>query len=294
MNPKTLIHSSVVAAVLVAAVIGVGMATGYAVTLPLIPTDPVNSANPGGEPAPAGTPMTGFAPFIQIDPIGEKTTGDLLIIRGSTNLPNGTILMIQTGSAGVGSGSDTIVRESMGGINRFSAPVDTTILKPGTITITITRMEGDLEKGDYRMGTPNATTTFMLNGMYRGTDTPVRPATVTKDDYLTIDAIGNRVVGDQFLMTGTTSLPAGTGLIWQIMPYTGTIPTSLDMNATGIMANSPVTKGDDTANRVSLAVDMADQPPGEYLVIVGEMEGDITTGDIRIGDLTGSALFSLK
>jgi hypothetical protein len=101
-------------------------------------------------------------------------------------------------------------------------------------------------------------------------------------------------VGDQFLITGTTSLPVGTSLIWQVIPSTGTVPAALDMNTHGIMANNQVTKGDGAENRVSLAVDTADHPPGEYIVIVGEMKGDMATGDIRIGDLVGSSLFNLK
>jgi hypothetical protein len=240
------------------------------------------------EPASAGSGQ-----YISIDPVSDKTTGDLLIVSGSTNLPAGTILMVNVGSSGVGYGGDTIVRAGTGGTNRFSAPVDTAILKPGTLTITVTQMLGDVEKGDYRMGTLNGTTTIILNGTYLGAETPVQ-ATTTKDDYIRINAIGNRSTGDQFLITGTTSLPVGTTLIWQVMPSTGTVPVVLDLNARGIMANNAVTKGDGAENRVSLAVDTTDHPPGEYIVIVGEMKGDMETGDIRIGDLVGSALFNLK
>jgi hypothetical protein len=227
--------------------------------------------------------------YITIDPVADKITGDLLIVTGSTNLPAGTILMVQAGSYG----GDTIVRAGSGGVNPFSAPVDTSGLKPGTPTITVTEMKGDPAKGDYRMGTLSGTITFTLNGSYRGTDTAVQ-ATITKDDYIRLDAIGDRKAGDQFLITGTTSLPAGFGLIWEVMPYTGTIPTGLDMNAKGIMANNPVTKGNGTANRVSLAVDMGNMVPGEYIVIVGEMKGDPSQRDITIGELAGSARFTLK
>ncbi len=231
--------------------------------------------------------------YITIDPVADKTTGDLLIVTGSTNLPAGTILMVQTGSYGIGYGGDAMVREGTGGVNRFSMPVDTSILKPGTLTITITQMKGDPAQGDYEPGTVKGTASFTLKGTYRGVETPVQ-ATVTKDDYIRIHAIGDRSVGDQFLITGTTSLPAGVDLIWEVMPYTGTIPTGLDMNATGIMANSPVTKGDDTANRVSLAVDMNGFAPGKYVVLVGEFKGDPANKDIAMGDPVGSALFNLE
>jgi hypothetical protein len=231
--------------------------------------------------------------YINIDPVADKTTGDLLIVTGSTNLPAGTILMVQTGSYGVGSGGDAIVREGTGGVNRFSMPVDTSILKPGTQTITVSQMKGDPAKGDYNPGTVKATGTFTLKGTYLSTDNPVQ-ATITKDDYIHLNAIGDKKVGDQFLITGTTSLPTGTGLIWEVMPYTGTTPTGLDMNAKGIMSNNPVTKGSGTANRVSLAVDMSNFAPGEYIALVGEFKGEPANRDIAMGDPVGSALFTLK
>lgn len=226
--------------------------------------------------------------FIKIDPVAAKTTGDLLIVSGSTNLPAGTILMIQAGYYA----GDAMVRNGTGGVNRFSAPVDTATLKPGTLTITVTQMQGNPAQADYGVGILNATALFTLNGAYLATDTPVQ-ATITKDDYIRINAIGDKKSGDQFLITGTTSLPAGVGLIWQIMPYSGTIPSGLDLDAKGIMANNPVTKGSGTASRVSLAVDLGDFEPGNYVVIVGEMKGDPGTGDIRIGKPVGSALFTV-
>jgi hypothetical protein len=293
MNKKTMVIGSSLAVGIFAVLICVGMVTGFSAAKPLTSADPVSTANTGASSSGTVTPPAGSVQYIKIDPVADKTTGDLLIVSGSTDLPNGTILMVQTGSTGVGYGGDTIVRTGTGGVNRFSAPVDTAMLKPGTQTITVTVMKGDLAKGDYGMGTLNATTTFTLKGTYLGTDTPVQ-ATVTKDDYIKINTIGNRAAGDQFLITGTTSLPVGTGLIWEIMPYTGTIPTALDLNATGIMANNAVTKGNGTANRVSLAVDTGNQAPGEYIVIVGEMKGDTTKGEIKIGDLVGSTRFTMN
>ena len=231
---------------------------------------------------------------IRIDPIIDTTTGDLLIVTGSTNLPVGTILMVQTGSDGVGFGSDTMVREGPGGVNRFSMPVDTAILKPGTLTITVTQMKGDLTKGDYGPGSVNGTTTFTLKGTYLGADTRVQ-AKITKDDYIRVNTIGDRSVGDLFLITGTTSLPAGTTLIWQVMPDTGAPPTGIDINATnGILANNAVTKGDNASNRVSLAVDVSGFTPGKWVALVGVMKGEPNSGSIEIEKLTGSGYFTVE
>ena len=154
-------------------------------------------------------------------------------------------------------------------------------------------MIGDVTQGDYRPGTVNGTASFMLKGTYLGADTPVQP-TITKDDYIRLNAIGDRSVGDQFLITGTTSLPAGTMLLWQVMPDPKTLPTGLNLTSSGIMANAPVTKGDGAANRVSLAVDTDYLVPGEYIALVGEMKGDPMNRDIAMGELTGSAYFTVK
>jgi hypothetical protein len=286
MKHQTLVISSILAVAIIAVVLGVGMVTGFPGVNPIISVGPVSDKNTGGTPVDAGQ-------YINIDSIADKTTGDLLIISGSTNLPAGTILMVQAGSYGVGFGSDTLVREGTGGVNRYSMPVDTAILKPGTQTITITNMNGDLAQGNYEPENVKGTATFTLKGTYLGTDTPVK-ATITKDDYIRINAVGDRSVGDQFLITGTTSLPVGTGMIWQVMPDPGTPPTGLDMTATGIMANNMVTKGDGTLNRVSLAVDTGNMKPGNYIVRVGEMKGDPEKRDIGMGDPVGSATFTLK
>ena len=236
---------------------------------------------------------TGTGTYIRIDPVADKTTGDLLIVTGSTDFPNGTILMVQVGSAGIGFGSDTIVREGSGGVNRYSMPADTALLKPGTQTITVTNMKGSLEQGDYGLGNVNGTATFTLKGTYLGADTRVQ-ATIAKDDYIRLNAIGDKSVGDQFLITGTTSLPVGTTVIWEIMPDTGTAPAGLNLDTAGIMANNVVTKGDGTSNRVSVAVDMSTMKAGKWVALVGVMKGEPDSGSLAIEDLTGTAYFTVS
>ena len=294
MKTSTLMHSGAIAAVIIAAIIVVGMVTGFSGATPILSAGPVSDTNTRGQPAVTADTAANPAQYMKIDPVGDKTTGDLLIITGSTNLPAGTTLMVSAGSPGIGIGGSTTVSAGRDGINRFSSPVDTSGMRPGMQTITVNNMIGDLEKGDYRAGTVKTTATFMLKGTFLGSDTPAYP-TVTRDDYILISAIGDRKVGDQFLISGTTSLPVGTNVIWQVVPESGTPKTRIDMTAeTGIMANNGVTRGSGTANRVSLAVDMANMAPGNYIVLVSEMKGDMSAGNITTGDLTGSALFTLK
>jgi hypothetical protein len=230
--------------------------------------------------------------YITVDPIADKTTGDLLIVSGSTNLPEGTTLMVEAGST-----TNTLVLKGTGGVNRYSAAVDTTIMKPGTKTITVNNMIGDLAKGDYRPGTIKGTGSFTLKGTFLATDTLVQ-ATSTSGDYIRIDTIGDRSIGEPFLITGTTSLPVGTEVIWQVMPDTGIPPTGIDGDSQmSIGGNSLVTKSDGIANRISLAADMSSMVPQKYAVIVGKPKRDQSQGPpftLEIGDLYGTTSFTVK
>lgn len=110
---------------------------------------------------------------------------------------------------------------------------------------------------------------------------------------IAIDPIGDRKTGDKFVITATTSLPAGTNIFWQVLPDTGTPPTGLDgTSKMSIAGNSQVTKGDGTSNRISQAVDPGSLVPGKYVVIVGEMKG--APSDFEIGDRYGYTYFTLK
>jgi len=111
-----------------------------------------------------------------------------------------------------------------------------------------------------------------------------------------IDPISDKKTGDTFTLSGTTSLPAGTNIIWQIMPDTGTPPTGIDGSSQmSVGGNDIVIKGDGTLNRISLAVDLGRLIPGKYVAIVGKMKGDQTTGIVfEIGKDYGYTYFTLK
>ena len=126
--------------------------------------------------------------------------------------------------------------------------------------------------------------------------TPAVSAPVSSTGVIKIDPIGDKKTGDTFTLTGTTSLPAGTSIIWQILPDTGTPPTGLDPDSRmSVGGNNQVTKGDGTLNRISLAVDLGRLVPGKYVAIVGKMKGDQTTGMVfEIGNDYGYTYFTLK
>ncbi len=285
MKHQNLVIGSILAVGIIATLICVGMVTGYSVFKPFISVKPVSNVNTSVQSSAMESTPVDTPPYIAIDPIANKTTGDLLIVTGSTNLPADASLMIQVG----GTGGNTEVNAGTNGVHRYSMPIDTSILKPGTLNITVTQMIGDPAKGTYRPGTVKATASFTLNGTSLASATPVQP-TITASNYIHLNAIGNRSVGDQFLITGTTSLPIGTNLLWQIMPDTGTPPTGVNMTASGDGGNNMVTKGDGTANRVSFAADMSRQVPGKWVVLVGVAK----EGQFEMEKPLGIAYFTLQ
>ncbi len=126
--------------------------------------------------------------------------------------------------------------------------------------------------------------------------TPSAPAPVSSTGVIKIDPIGDKNTGDTFTLTGTASLPAGTNIIWQILPDTGTPPTGIDGNSQmSVGGNNQVTQGDGTRNRISLAVQLGRLVPGKYVAIVGKMKGDPATGTVfEIGNDYGYTYFTLK
>jgi hypothetical protein len=132
----------------------------------------------------------------------------------------------------------------------------------------------------------------------RTTAAPAPPisAPVSSTGIIKIDPISDKNIGDTFTLTGTTSLPAGTNIIWQIMPDTGTPPTGLEPNSQmSVGGNNLVTKGDGTLNRISLAVDLGRLIPGKYVAMIGKMKGDQTKGIVfEIGNDYGYTYFIVK
>jgi hypothetical protein len=121
---------------------------------------------------------------------------------------------------------------------------------------------------------------------------------VKSNGVIEFDPIPDRRTGVDFVITGTTSLPAGTNVFWDIRPDTGTIPTGIDMNSQmGIMANNQVIKGSGTANQVSLSVEAKstkDLVTGKYVVVVVSLKGDPMTTDPSTGTLAGYTYVTLK
>jgi len=114
------------------------------------------------------------------------------------------------------------------------------------------------------------------------------PATGSSDGVIQLDPLGDNY-GD-YVITGTTSLPAGTALLLRLMPDTGTPPTGYDKDAIGGGAGSTawITKGDGISNQIRIEGSMNGQPPGKWVAVVGDGTG------FEMGSHIGYAYFNLK
>jgi hypothetical protein len=153
---------------------------------------------------------------------------------------------------------------------------------------------GTIQTGHPAEGTTTATriaTEPATQKTIPSASTPVSSTGVIK-----IDPISDKNAGDTFILTGTTSLPAGTNILWQILPDTGTPPTGPDGNSMmSVGGNYLVTKGDGTSNRISLSIDLGRLVPGKYVAIVGKMKGDPASAPVfEIDKDYGYAYFTIK
>lgn len=158
---------------------------------------------------------------------------------------------------------------------------------------------GDLQSqttnsGTTRPDTPSASATATAADFAKTTATAISTETPSVT-IVTLDPVGERKAGDLITITGTTRLPAGTNLIWQILPDTGTAPDGLDKDSTmSVMANNYVTRGNGTMNIVSVTMSTKRLVSGKYFVLVAGMKEDTASGATDIGDLAGYTWFTLS
>lgn len=129
----------------------------------------------------------------------------------------------------------------------------------------------------------------------------VSGASVIKQ-FISVDPIGDMNTGDSGIITGTTSLPAGSSILVEVYPAsletgsgmttdpeTGTV-YGIFSGATGIVK---VVKGPGNSNTWSLPLETTSFQPGEYTVTVDSLSDDISQGDFTKGDITGATRFDL-
>jgi len=246
-------------------------------------------------------------PSATIDPLASRNAGDLMVITGTTNLPLFSTLSLsivpasQPPEPGKGRGADASIVRGPGMTNTWSAAVDTTQITPGEYRVdAYQRTTSNVSDGSYRFtyGSLLASSRFRLNssnGTPSGTDVRGTPG-----PFITVNMIGSKNIGDKFLVSGTTSLPPDTDLLYAVIQQSNTSIFTIDpktqnetsfagLTRTGIIGVSPGIEG---INRWSFALDTTQFIPDNYRVIV-TLE-NISTENIGKNGIFGTALLVLR
>ena len=288
MKQQTIITGSIIAVGIIAVVICIGMVSGNLI----------------------------FKQFITIDPIGDKNTGDSIIITGTTNLPTGSLILVEVYAESYGSNSGTIkdpktgevsgefsgatgtvtVAKGQGNVNTWSLPLDTKTFMPREYVVTASTVNGDISKGDYKKGDIYGATKFALLQ-------PLTPIYVA-EKFINIDPVGNKKTGNKFTLTGSTNLASGTEVLVRVYeasfesgygtitdPKTGAISGEFS-GAVGIVKVTSGSSGNN--NRWSMDLDTTPLNPGEYHVNASLFKGDIKQSDFTTGNPIGSTKFTVN
>lgn len=109
-----------------------------------------------------------------------------------------------------------------------------------------------------------------------------------------IDGIRDITAGDPLVVSGRTSLPAGTKLIVKVVPVTmnkGTIAG--DFRNPEKSAVTKVTAGSANGNRFSITLETGNLPLAEHFVFVSDMDDEAAGSTSEPTGVTGSALFNV-
>ncbi len=251
------------------------------------------------QPASAPDPST---PFITVDPIDDKNTGDLVIISGTTNLPSGTSIYLKDVDESTGDltmRANRIACPDTRGVNRWRFVFDSTAwMRPGRYRYLVSTQKGNV----------NCSVQFNLNGTFPGPENILyyqsgsKSATIRGTGsypYITVDPIGDRKKGDIFRITGSTNLVEGTLLQCTVWPEyfedrskRPAIISKDDCDGQFNIAGSPtaVVKGNGDTNRWSCPVDMTIFPEKTGMIVHVSATDEYFT----VREIYGNATFNLS
>ncbi len=288
MKLKSLATCSLIAVGIFAVIVCVGMVTGIPGMNPFATAG--TAATTGTTTIPPTAATDPSAPFITVDPIGDENIGDLLVVSGTTNLPENTPVYLSKTFGN--SGDETImansqVRPGTDGINRWKFAFDTSGFRPGSYNLTVATRKKEVADSAQ----------FTLRGTFLGTDNPLYYSGASKSagssgtPAITVQPPGDHTQGDVFLISGTTSLAAGTLLVYQVYPVYFEDKTKRPASGrpTSIAGDTIVIQGRGNANRWSCALDTGGFEQTGYIVNVSTVSEDYTRREIF-----GSAQFTLR
>jgi hypothetical protein len=276
MNNKTLIHSSILAAIFIAAVIGVNVMTGY----------------------------PGATPFISVDPISDKNAGDAFSITGTTNLPAGTEILAQVypsdfeDRTGTGSGEffgavgTVAVEKGSVGSNTWSFQLDTSTFPPRDYRVNVSVFTGKSGPYDVETRGPVNQTAFTIRPGTGAAPSPASGKAVAGG--ILIDPIRDVPQGRLLEVTGKTNLSAGTPLLVKVIPASFDNETiTRDYQNPENAAVIRVVKGDAVNNRFSVSLDTRFLPLSDHIITISEMKDPSAGTGSEPARWTGSAIFNI-
>jgi hypothetical protein len=248
--------------------------------------------------------------------IDEQETGDKKTITGITNLQPGKTLQWMITETSNETGSDfqsargiTNVIPGTKGINRWSAVFDTAHMKPARYRVFVTEDIGNSIQGITPDGGMSAISEFNLTPPASGTKNTT-DSVHSPDRFVTIDTLPDIRINDIYLITGTTSLPAGEDLRVRVYPvsfmsdYNFTlnpkdqIQDSVSSGATGTLSGAGskvrIVQGNATKNLWSFELRTYRMEPGRYEVNVCNDKSDAQLKVPVPGDVSSSKKFTLR
>lgn len=276
MSPKKLMYGGIIAALIIAAAIGIGIVNG----------------------------VQGTKSYVVVNPVSDLNRGDSLTISGTTNLPAGTALMVEVTPAsfelsvpdagefsGALGGVDVIA--GAGGINTWSMDVDTSQLLPAEYLVNASVYAGQMPDGNFSTTGPFGRTRFTV---HKGPANPApteAPGKAVAGGIL-IDPIRDTARGSPLEVTGTTSLPAGTDLLVRISAVSvqgGKI--AADPENLENVAITRVGNGNGNNNRFSVSFDTRSLAPSDYIMTVSDVQGSPAGVSSVPGSVNGSLIFNI-
>jgi len=242
-------------------------------------------------------------PFIRINPIDQVQTAEVREITGITSLSPGIPLAwsIHTMTGETGNNTPdfegtTMVIPGTEGVHRWSVVPGTGEMKPARYQIRITgNPAGDVSPA----GTVSAISTFEVHPVSGGVNNPSGTRQVSPG-FITIDALPGVHTNSVYMITGTTSLPAGKYLLVHIEPasFETDYNFSLDAKETsrnrtlsgaavfsGVAGGISVVNGSNGNNLWSFRLETYHLGSGQYQINVSTDDIDYAGKGIVYGDL---------
>jgi len=230
--------------------------------------------------------------FIRINPAPAGSQK----INGITSFSSGTPFvwsLVTNGSLGYT--GTVLVTNGTAGVNRWSVTPTAGTLSPGRYQFTIAG---------------NSTTAGTISAMtqFDSTSQNAPGASSIPRDYITIDALPDFQINNVYIITGTTSLPVGEGLMMEVSPASFDTNYTFSANArdtakngtlsgtalwSGAMANTGVVSGNNGENLWSFQLPTYTFGPGTYQINVSNDRFDTTNMTMVHGTLLSSRLISI-